>query len=213
VNQTTHRGRSRPVTFFGAAASESLWKSDHALTRAAALGSPLAIESLYERHRNRVYALCLRMTRNPAEAEDLTHDVFIHLLKKISSFRGDSQFTTWLHRVTTNLVLMHFRRKTIQTTQSLNDNDAKSFIAKARYYNASHSLVDKIALEAALAQLSPGSRSVLQLFDIEGYSHVEIARRLGCSVGTSKSQLHRGRSRIRRFLTAGVPVEPIPNVG
>jgi RNA polymerase sigma-70 factor (ECF subfamily) len=91
------------------AASESIWKSDHALTRAAALGSPLAIESLYQRHRNRVYALCLRMTRNPAEAEDLTHDVFIHLLKKISSFRGDSQFTTWLHRLTTNLVLMHFR--------------------------------------------------------------------------------------------------------
>ncbi len=213
MNQITPRARPRRVRFFVNAASESLWKSDQALTRAAALGSPLAIESLYQRHRNRVYALCLRMTRNPAEAEDLTHDVFIHLLKKISSFRGDSQFTTWLHRLTTNLVLMHFRHKAIQTTQSLNDTDAKTFLTKTRYYNASHSLVDKIALEAALAQLSPGSRSVLQLFDIEGYSHVEIARRLGCSVGTSKSQLHRGRNRVKRFLSTVVTVEPVANHG
>ncbi len=205
MNQTTHQRTARGPTFFSNA--DILLTSDHALSRAAALGSPAAIESLYQRHRNRVYALCLRMTRNPAEAEDLTHDVFIHLLKKISSFRGDSQFTTWLHRLTINLVLMHFRRKTVQRTQSLADTDAKIFLAQTRHYNASHQLVDKIALDTALAQLSPGSRSVLQLFDIEGYSHLEIARRLGCSVGTSKSQLHRGRIRLRRFLTSVVPVE------
>ena len=200
------------MTFFSSVVDEvdeNSWRSDGALSQAAALGSTTAIEHLYRRHRERVYAVCLRMTRNPTEAEDLTQDVFIHLLRNIGSFRGESQFTTWLHRLTTNLVLMYFRRRATRKAQCLGELDGKVSIAPARKDDAGRRLVDKIALDAALAQLPPGSRSVLQLFDIEGYSHEEIANRLGCSVGTSKSQLHRGRMKVRRLLKKAVEVESI----
>src|SRR5262245_12477574 len=89
----------------------SATSSDYVLARAAANGQMSALGDLYERHNRRVYAVCLSMTRNPAQAEDLTQEVFVHLVRKIGLFRGDSQFSTWLHRLTVNLVLMHFRRK------------------------------------------------------------------------------------------------------
>ena len=200
------------MTFFSSVVDEvdeNSWRSDGGLSQAAALGSTTAIEHLYRRHRERVYAVCLRMTRNPTEAEDLTQDVFIHLLRNIGSFRGESQFTTWLHRLTTNLVLMYFRRRATRKAQCLGELDGTVSIAPARKDDAGRQLVDKIALDAALAQLPPGSRSVLQLFDIEGYSHEEIANRLGFSVGTSKSQLHRGRMKVRRLLKKAVEVESI----
>ena len=97
--------------------TSELWRAtnsakdlDHALAREAANGVMTSLGALYERHSKRVYALCLRMTGNPAEAEDLTHEVFIQVMRKISSFRGESKFTTWLYRLTVNQVLMHFRR-------------------------------------------------------------------------------------------------------
>src|SRR5215213_10885827 len=93
-------------TFFPAVAAEGPQDSDFALARAAADGAADALSELYLRHHRRVYALCMRMTRNAADAEDLTQDVFVHLLGQVGSFRGDSLFTTWLHRLTINLVLM-----------------------------------------------------------------------------------------------------------
>jgi len=211
VNQIISRRVTRPMTSLSNVADDNLWASapDSAVSRAAALGSPAAIEYLYRRHCKRVYAVCLRMTRNPAEAEDLTHDVFIHLLRKIGSFRGESKFSTWLHRLTINFVLMHFRRRSLQKSQSLDAVDSSLLIARTRNNEASRQLIDRIALDAALAKLPPGSRSVLKLFDIEGYSHEEIANRLGCSVGTSKSQLHRGRMKLRQSLRMPVNVESI----
>src|SRR6185295_2723300 len=88
--------------------------SDHALAIAAGKGDMQAFEQLYERHNRRVYSLCVRMTQNAAEAEDLAQEAFVQLFRKIASFRGDSAFTTWLHRLTVNQVLMHFRKKSVK---------------------------------------------------------------------------------------------------
>ncbi|HXI25499.1 MAG TPA: sigma-70 family RNA polymerase sigma factor [Pyrinomonadaceae bacterium] len=190
-----------PRHSFLAPANKHLNDTDYALARAAATGATDAVADLYRHHSLRVYALCLRMTRNPEDAEDLTQEVFIHLLRKVQLFRGESRFTTWLHRLTVNLVLMHFRRwaarKELQITDTLDVEDA---ITLRHGQSNAVQLADRMILNSALAQLSPGCRSVLVLFDIEGYKHEEIARLLGCSVGTSKSQLHRARMKLRRLL-------------
>ena len=91
--------------------------TDYNLSRASAAGDMRALGELYERYRHRVYAVCIGMTRNPAEAEDLTQEVFVSLVHKIGSYRGESQFTTWLHRLTVNCVLMHFRHRNCQKLQ------------------------------------------------------------------------------------------------
>lgn len=178
---------------------EHLNDSDYLLARAAAKGSTSALGELYSRHSGRVYALALRMTRNAADAEDLTQEVFIHLLRKIGTFRGDSRFTTWLHRLTANLVLMHFRSPTIRRELQIIDDTSDAVFARGqRVSNAQ--LVDRVALKSALARLPAGCRSVFVLFVIEGHRHDEIANLLGCSIGTSKSQLYRARIKLRRFL-------------
>jgi len=141
------------------------------------------------------------MTRNAADAEDLTQEVFIHLMRKIGSFQGESRFTTWLHRVTVNLVLMRFRRCAIRRERQMSDHlETKIALGLGKPQSPSARITDRIILDSALAQLAPGCRSVFVLFDVEGYSHDEIARLLGCSVGTSKSQLHRARIKLRSLL-------------
>jgi RNA polymerase sigma-70 factor (ECF subfamily) len=139
------------------------------------------------------------MTGNATEAEDLTQEVFVQLLRKIDTFRGESQFTTWLHRLTVNQVLMHFRRTRWQTESH---DDVEMAIEKSNRARQSVGtrVVDKLALKAALSQLPPGSREVFTLFDIQGYKHAEIAKLLGCSAGTSKSQLHKARKKLKRYL-------------
>ena len=174
--------------------------SDYTLVRAAAHGGMMALGILYERHHRQVYSVCLRMTNNSAEAEDLTQEVFIHLVRKIGSFRGESQFTSWLYRLTVNLVLMHFRRLRIRGGQLFEDLEKK--VEPKQRRSASAQITDRIALNSALAQLSNGCRRVFVLFDVQGYSHDEIAHLLGCSPGTSKSQLHRARIKLRRLLGA-----------
>lgn len=176
--------------------------SDYALARAAAHGAMAGIGELYVRHNRRVYALCLRMTGNVTEAEELTQEVFVQLLRKIDSFRGDSEFTTWLYRITVNQVLMHFRRIKGQTE---NHGDVEMAMAKAKKGRQSVGtpVVERLALNTALTQLPPGCRSVFLLFDVEGYNHEEIAKILGCSVGNSKSQLHKARKKLQRLLKLG----------
>ena len=146
-----------------------------------------AFEELYALHHRRVYCLCLRMTCNASEAEDLTQDVFIHLFRKIGGFRGDSTFTTWLHRLTINQVLMHFRRNKRRKTQAAEDVEVPAGTASNTEKVGRIPVLDQIALTDALAKLSPGYRTVLILHDVEGYEHEEIARQLGCATGTSKS--------------------------
>jgi RNA polymerase sigma-70 factor (ECF subfamily) len=177
--------------------------TDYALARAAAQGGMMALAALYERHHRHVYSLCLRMTNNSAEAEDLAQEVFIHLVRNLGSFRGESKFTSWLYRLTVNLVLMHFRRLRGRREQLLDDFE-KNVLAKPRQ-SAGAQITDRIALKSALAQLSNGCRKVFVLFDVEGYSHVEIAHLLGCSTGTSKSQLHKARLKLRRLLDGQSP--------
>lgn len=174
--------------------------SDFALARAAANGRMAALGDLYERHNRRVFAVCLGMTRNAAQAEDLTQEVFVHLVRKIGSFRGDSQFSTWLHRLTVNLVLMHFRRKETRREQSQEIIEDRLFILQRNHQPINGQLIDRMALQSALGQLPSGCRAVFVLFEIGGYKHDEIATMLGCSSGTSKSQLHRARMKLRHLL-------------
>lgn len=175
--------------------------SDMELARAAASGDSAAFEMLYKQHNRRVYSLCLRMLGNATQAEDLTQEVFLQLYRKIGSFRGDSAFTTWLHRLTVNQVLMHFRKRGVKLEHTTEEGDFSQVIDTPLQSTRRISIVDKLALEKAISELPPGYRTVFVLHDVEGYEHEEIAKQLGVSVGTSKSQLHKARMRLREFLT------------
>lgn len=179
--------------------------SDRALAMAAGHGDMHAFEKLYERHNRRVYALCLRMTKNVAEAEDLAQEAFIQLFRKIGSFRGDSAFTTWLHRLVVNQVLMYFRQRRVKTERTTVDGETPEPIVRGSENPNKMRIIDRLSLDHALSQLPRGYRSVFVLHDIEGREHEEIARILGVAVGTSKSQLHKARMKLRRLLRAGTP--------
>jgi RNA polymerase sigma-70 factor (ECF subfamily) len=140
------------------------------------------------------------MTQNVAEAEDLAQEAFIQLFRKIGSFRGESAFTTWLHRLTVNQVLMHFRKKGVRLEQTTDDGETPIQIVAGTQNPNQMPVVDRIALDRAIGQLPPGYRTVFVLHDVEGHEHEEIARMLGCSVGTSKSQLHKARMKLRTLL-------------
>jgi RNA polymerase sigma-70 factor (ECF subfamily) len=175
-------------------------ESDQQLAKAAAGGDMAAFEELYRRHNRRVYALCLRMTQNQTEAEDLMQEAFIQLFRKVGSFRGDSAFTTWLHRLTVNQVLMHLRKRSVKLEKTTEEGDTPEQMVMGTENPNTMPVVDRIALDRAIAQLPPGYRSVFVLHDIEGHEHEEVARMLGVAVGTSKSQLHKARMRLRALL-------------
>jgi len=167
----------------------------------AAAGDMEAFEQIYRRHHQRIYLLCLRMVRNVSQAEDLTQEVFIQLFRKIHTFRNDSLFTTWLHRLTVNQVLMHFRKPIVKTERTTDDGATPIRVVHGTENPARMALLDRIALDEAIAQLAPGYRMVLILHDVEGYEHEQIGKILGCAVGTSKSQLHKARMKLRGLLT------------
>ncbi len=173
---------------------------DFDLAQKAATGNISAFELLYERYHRRTFSLCLRMTSSPTEAEDLTQEVFIQLFRKIGSFRGESAFSTWLHRMTVNQVLMHFRRRSVKNEKTSEDGEIPEQIVPGTENQAKMPVLDRIALTRAVAQLPPGYRSVFMLHDVEGYEHEEVARLLKISVGTSKSQLHKARLKLRGLL-------------
>lgn len=179
--------------------------SDFELAQAAAKGEMAAFEELYQRHNRRVYSLCLRMLQNAHEAEDLTQEVFIQLYRKIGSFRGDSAFTTWLHRMTVNQVLMHFRKRSVKNEKTTEEGETPVQVVSGTENPRKMPVVDKIALDRAIAQLPKGYKTVFILHDIEGHEHEEVARILGCSVGTSKSQLHKARMKLRKLLKKQTP--------
>ena len=173
---------------------------DVELARVAARGNMTAFEEIYKRHHRRVYSVCLRMLQNVSEAEDLTQDVFIQLYRKIGSFRGDSAFTTWLHRMTVNQVLMHFRKRSVKYERTTEEGETPIQMVAGTSNPERMRIVDKIALDNAIEQLPAGYKNVFVLHDVEGFEHVEVARILGCSVGTSKSQLHKARLKLRKLL-------------
>ena len=163
-----------------------------------------AFAQIYSLHKRRVYSLCLRMVGNVAEAEDLTQEAFLQLHRKITSFRGDSAFSTWLHRLAINVVLMHLRRKGLMqvSLDEAMEPDADGMPGRSfgkPDLNLTGS-IDRLALERAIADLPPGYRLIFVLHDVEGYEHNEIAEILDCSVGNSKSQLHKARMKLREVL-------------
>ncbi|MBX7173420.1 MAG: RNA polymerase sigma factor [Pyrinomonadaceae bacterium] len=175
-------------------------ESDIDLARKAAAGNVAAFELIYNRYHRRTYSLCLRMTQSGTEAEDLTQEVFIQLFRKIGSFRGDSAFSTWLHRMTVNQVLMHFRKRGVQNEKTTEDGEMPEQIVRGTEDQNKMPIIDRLALDKAVAQLPNGYRTVFMLHDVEGFEHEEIARMLNLSVGTSKSQLHKARLKLRKLL-------------
>ena len=177
--------------------------SDAELIVRAQRGDEEAFTALFDAHKRRVYSLCLRMTGDTAEAEDLAQEAFLQLFRKIATFRGESAFSTWLHRLVVNVVLMHLRKKGLQQV-SLDEPDSSQEEPVRREYGDDdkrllHS-IDRITLSRAIEGLPPGYRAVLVLHDVEGYEHNEIAQILDCSVGNSKSQLHKARLKLRELL-------------
>ena len=158
-------------------------------------------EEIYHLHHKRVYSICFRMLQNAADAEDLTQQVFIQLFRKLHTFRGESSFTTWLHRMTVNQVLMHFRRRVVKTEKTTEDGETPVRIVTGTENPGRMALLDRIALNQAIGQLPVGYRLVFILHDVEGFEHEQIGKMLGCAVGTSKSQLHKARQRLRQLLT------------
>ena len=163
-------------------------------------GRTQPFEEIFKLHHRKVYSLCLRMIGNSAEAEDLTQDVFVQVFRKLGSFRGESAFTTWLHRLTVNQVLMHFRKKQVRNEQLTEDGEMPVEIMIDRNRLNRSPVLDRVALDEAIVRLPRGYRIVFVLHDVEGLDHNEIASLLGCSIGTSKSQLHRARMRMRVLL-------------
>jgi RNA polymerase sigma-70 factor (ECF subfamily) len=175
-------------------------ESDFELAKKAAGGDGRAFEELYRRHYRRVYALTLRMMGNPTEAEDMTQDVFLQLFNKVGMFRGESAFTTWLHRMTVNQVLMHFRKKSTRSELLTDEGETPVQIVKGTENPSTAPVIDRIGLENALKQLPTGYRTVFVLHDVEGYEHYEISEMLGIAEGTSKSQLHKARLKLRQLI-------------
>lgn len=188
---------SEVVREFAAVSADS---TDVELCRATGEGDITAFEVLYSRFYRRTYGLCLRMTANQTEAEDLTQEVFVQLYKKAASFRGESAFATWLHRMTVNQVLMYFRKRSYKNEKTSIDGDLPDQIVTGSGNPSKMQVVDRIALNNAIAKLPPGYRSVFLLHDVQGFEHEEVARRMGISVGTSKSQLHKARLKLRSLL-------------
>ena len=181
-------------------------KADAEIVSRALAGNEDAFASLYDAHRGKVYALCLRMTSNVAEAEDLTQDAFLQVFRKLATFRGDSALSTWLYRVAVNTVLMHFRKKGLRPV-SLDEPSGRDEGAPAREPgNIDGRLsrtVERITLARAMQALPSGYRRIFLMHEVRGYEHNEIARLLGCSIGNSKSQLHKAKARMRGLLAGG----------
>lgn len=177
--------------------------------RLAQQGDAAAFERLYELHSRRVYSLCLRMVGNTAEAEDLTQESFLQLFRKIATFRGESAFSTWLHRLAVNVVLMKLRKKSGKETslEQVTEPDEESGTPRRDFGEVDVRLtgsIDRVNLQRAVDQLPPGYKSVFVLHDVQGYEHNEIAEIMGCSIGNSKSQLHKARMRLRELLHEAV---------
>ena len=183
---------------------DSQYAADLTLARAAAAGDENAFEQLYRQHSKRVYSVCLRMLGDSARAEDLTQETFLQVFRKIGSFRGDSALATWLHRLAINQVLMYFRKPGTRNEQTKGDDELAYVVDNPLQSTHRISLVERLALDEAISELPPGYRTVFVLHDVEGFEHDEIARMLKVSLGTSKSQLHKARMRLRRILSGKV---------
>jgi RNA polymerase sigma-70 factor, ECF subfamily len=177
--------------------------TDTDVIRRAKQGDEDAFAMLYSRYKRRVFSLCLRMVRDMSVAEELMQEAFLQVYRKLGTYRGEAQFSTWLYRVTVNAVLMHVRKKSLpcgSLDDLMRDNENKPSMQFGESDRVLATAADRVRLERAIADLPPGYRLIFLLHDIEGYEHKEIADMLGCTAGNSKSQLHKARMRIRNLL-------------
>jgi RNA polymerase sigma-70 factor (ECF subfamily) len=178
---------------------------DNVLAKAQA-GDSDAFSKLYQQHRKRVFSICMRMVHDFSTAEDLTQETFLQLHRKLASFRGESVFTTWLHRMTVNIVLMRLRKRVLPVVSldgvmisvAPDEEIVRSFGTRDL---AQEGVIDRLALGRAVATLPPGYRTVYLLHDVQGFQHREIADMQSCTMGTSKSQLHKARRALRSALS------------
>jgi RNA polymerase sigma-70 factor (ECF subfamily) len=178
--------------------------SEASLVQRAQSGDEQAFATLYQLHKKRVYSVCLQMTRDMADAEDLTQEAFLQVFRSVGSFRGDSAFSTWLYRIAVNTVLMKLRRRKSPPLVSLDESiSTDSPSLKREVGKADPRLsgtIDRIALRRAVEELPAGCRQIFDLHEVEGYQHHEIAQLLQCSIGNSKSQLHKAKIKMRDVL-------------
>ena len=178
--------------------------SERSLVQRAQCGDEQAFATLFQLHKKRVYSVCLQMTKDVADAEDLTQEAFMQVFRSIDSFRGDSAFSTWLYRVAVNTVLMKLRRRKSPPVLSLDEpvsSDSPSLKREVGKEDLSLcGAIDRIALRRAIEELPGGCRQIFDLHEVEGYQHHEIAELLQCSIGNSKSQLHKAKMKMRDLL-------------
>jgi RNA polymerase sigma-70 factor (ECF subfamily) len=178
--------------------------SERSLVQRAQDGDQEAFATLFQLHKKRVYSVCLQMTKDVADAEDLTQEAFLQVFRNLHSFRGDSAFSTWLYRIAVNTVLMKLRRRKSPPVLSLDEPvSAESPSLKRDVGIADLNLsgaIDRIALGRAIEELPEGCRQIFDLHEVQGLQHHEIARQLECSIGNSKSQLHKAKMKMRDLL-------------
>lgn len=196
-------GASGDATEPGPASSATDLDQAEILARAQ-VGDHQAFAQLYTIHKRHVYSLCLRMVGSVAEAEDLTQEAFLQFHRKIATFRGESALSTWLHRLAINVVLMHLRKKSLQVSSldelmepAPDQRSARGFGAPDLVLSGA---IDRLTLQRAINDLPAGYRLIFVLHDIEGFEHNEIASLLDCSIGNSKSQLHKARLKLRESI-------------
>ena len=174
---------------------------DLALVDRARKGDLAAFEAIYRAHSGRLYSVACRMLGNPTEAEDLLQEVFLAAHRKLDTFRGESALGTWLYRLTTNLCLDYLRSRAAKTSQMTGALDDEPHLTDTGSRGLAERTVAKMDLERALAELPDGCRTAFVLHDVEGLEHREVADALGIAEGTSKSQVHKARMRLRAILS------------
>jgi len=174
------------------------------LVQRAQQGDEEAFATLFQLHKKRVYSVCLLMTKDVAEAEDLTQEAFLQVFRSVGTFRGDAAFSTWLYRVAVNTVLMKLRRRKSPPVLSFDEPVSSDSPSLRRDFGKSDphlsGAIDRIALRRAIQELPEGCRKIFALHEVEGYQHHEIAQLLHCSIGNSKSQLHKAKLKMRDLL-------------
>jgi RNA polymerase sigma-70 factor (ECF subfamily) len=174
--------------------------ADLELAKRCRNGDAGAFEELYRQHAGRLYNLALRMAGSAQEAEDLLQDMFLHAYRKLGSFRGDSSLGTWLYRLGMNQCLDHLRGRQVKMRQATDSLDEEGAAEPAAPMGATPIAVNRLDLERAIGRLPDGCRAAFLLHDVEGFEHHEVASILGVSEGTSKSQVHKARMKLRAYL-------------
>jgi RNA polymerase sigma-70 factor, ECF subfamily len=190
------------VTVHPSAAPPVQRSAETALVERCRRGDLGAFEELYRAHAGKLYGLVLRMVGNPADAEDLLQEIFLSAHRKLEGFRGESALGTWLYRLATNHCLDHLRSRAARTGQLTDALDEEVGLPDAGSRTIAERTVAKMDLERALTQLPEGCRAAFVLHDVQGLEHREVAEALGIAEGTSKSQVHKARLRLRAILTA-----------